>query len=233
MDCLIAMKQMPDKCVDLTISSPPYNVGIEYDSRNDNQEWDEYKKMMGNILLEMYRITRIGGRVCWNVPSFSSRQNLYEIFLSLFQQSGFKQYAEIIWNKKQISSRTAWGSFQSASQPNILPSHEYILVFYKEEKNHGDGKNDISKDNFIKWTDGMWSFNPETKSEHPAPYPIELPHRCIQMFSYIDENVFDPFLGSGTTAVAAKYLKRNFIGIEISPAYCAIARDRLRQETLF
>lgn len=228
MDCLEFMKSMPDKSVDLVISSPPYNVGIEYNSHNDNKEWEEYEKWMMNISIGMFRVIRDGGRICWNIPSFSSRQNLYEIFLWIFNKVGFKQYAEIIWDKKQISSRTAWGSFQSASQPNILPSHEYILVFYKGNKNHGKGENDISRENFIKWTDGIWSFKPETNSSHPAPYPIELPSRCIQMFSYIEEIIFDPFLGSGTTLVACKQLKRKGIGIEISEDYCKIAAERLR-----
>lgn len=234
-DCLEKMKEIPDGSIDLVVSSPPYNVGIEYNSHDDNKEWAEYEKWMADILVEMYRIVRDGGRVCWNIPSFSSRQNLYRIFSSLFDDAGFKQYAEIIWDKKQISSRTAWGSFQSASQPNILPSHEYILVFYKGNKNHGTGENDIAKDNFIKWTDGMWSFKPETNSSHPAPYPVELPQRCMQMFSYVGETILDPFMGSGTTGVACKNLNRNFIGIELDHAYFKIAQDRINSipEKLF
>jgi len=193
-DCLVEMKKIPDKSVDLVITSPPYNVGITYASHDDNQSWGDYEKWMINILKESYRVIRDGGRLCWNIPSFSSRQNLYGVFSRLLNDVGFKQYAEIIWDKKQISSRTAWGSFQSASQPNILPSHEYILVFYKISKNHGKGKNDVTKENFIQWTNGMWSFKPQTKSEHPAPYPIELPLRCMQVF-LCKRNHLRPFYG--------------------------------------
>lgn len=231
-DCLQVMKQIPSGSVDCTVSSPPYNVGIDYGDFNDEKQWKEYRNLMEDVLTELFRITRNGGRVCWNIPSFSSRQNLYFIFQEILRKVGFFQYAEIIWDKGQISSRTAWGSFASASEPNILPSHEYILVFYKGEKNHGVGENTISKENFIKWTDGMWSFTPETNSEHPAPFPIELPQRCIEMFSYKGETIFDPFIGSGTTALAAKKVGRKYIGVELSEKYVRIANERLAQEYL-
>jgi site-specific DNA-methyltransferase (adenine-specific) len=231
-DCLEVMKTMPDNCIDLVVTSPPYNVGIKYQNTNDEKEWAEYGLQMLKTLKEMFRIIRDGGRVCWNIPSFSSRQNLYEIFLNLFRLNGFLQYAEIIWNKKQISSRTAWGSFQSASEPNILPSHEYILIFYKGSKNHGKGQNDITKEEFIKWTDGMWEFTPETNSKHPAPYPETLAKRCIKMFSYVGETILDPFVGSGTTARACKDLRRNYIGIDISKEYVDMSNQRLAQEVL-
>lgn len=232
-NCLHIMAQMSDNVVDLSITSPPYNVGIEYNNTDDNKEWKQYIDTMSSVVKELYRITRSGGRVVWNIPSFSSIQNLYEIFLSIFRNSGFKQYAEIIWCKNQISSRTAWGSFASASEPNILPSHEYILVFYKDCKNHGKGEDSIDKNNFIRYTDGMWRISPETNSNHPAPFPIELPNRCIEMFSYVGELVFDPFCGSGTTLRSAKNLKRNYIGVDISEQYCNIANKRLEQELLF
>ena len=233
-DCLEVMRTFADKSFDLVLTSPPYNVGIDYgEDFDDNKEWEDYRAFLKQICEEMYRVLRIGGRVCWNVPSFSSRQNLYFDSLTAFYSAGFKQYAEIIWDKKQISSRTAWGSFQSASEPNILPSHEYLLVFYKGEKNLGEGENDIAKENFIRWTDGMWSFPPETNSNHPAPFPIELSNRCLQMFSYVEANILDPFCGSGTTLRSAKNLNRNALGIEISPEYCEIARSRLKQEMLF
>ena len=178
------------------------------------------------------RTMKNNGRVVWNIPSFSNRQNLYQFFGRLFEQTGFKQYAEIIWDKKQISSRTAWGSFASASEPNILPRHEYILVYYKLEKNKGKGEDTISKTSFIKWTDGMWEFTPETRSNHPAPFPKELPSRCIEMFSYKNDLIFDPFMGSGTTARACIDLKRRFIGAELSEEYCQMWENKLKQQTL-
>lgn len=231
-DCVEVIGTLPAGSVDLIVSSPPYNVGIEYTNSDDEKSWQEYRKQMTDVSKAMFSILRDGGRLCWNIPSFSSRLNLYFLFQDLFFQAGFKQYAEVIWDKKQISSRTAWGSFCSASEPNLLPRHEYILVFYKGSKNHGKGESDINKDNFIKWTDAMWELQPETNSDHPAPFPIELPSRCIQMFSFVGETVLDPFVGSGTTLRAAANLKRKGIGIDISPEYCAKAEDRLRQGVL-
>lgn len=231
-DCTEIMETLPAGTVDLIVSSPPYNVGISYDSHNDDSTWEEYRTWMTSVSKAMFRVLRDGGRMCWNIPSFSNRQNLYYLFQDVFFNTGWKQYAEIIWDKKQISSRTAWGSFQSASEPNLLPRHEYILVFFKGDHNHGKGKSDISKDSFIKWTDAMWELQPETNSDHPAPFPIELPSRCIQMFSFVGETVLDPFVGSGTTLRAAKNLKRLGIGIDISNQYTQLASDRLRQEVL-
>lgn len=221
------MPTLAEGSIDLIVSSPPYNVGIEYGAHDDNQAWEDYDKFMLGVIQQMYRVLRDGGRVCWNIPSFSSRQNLYERFLGLFRKAGFQQYAEIIWNKKQISSRTAWGSFNSPSQPNILPSHEYILVFYKGNKNHGKGKSDLVKEEFIPWTNGMWEFKPETKSDHPAPFPIELPYRCVKMFSYPGAVVLDPFMGSGTTALACIKTNRNFLGFEKDPQWLALANSRI------
>lgn len=226
-DCLSGMASMKDSSVDLVVTSPPYNVGIEYGEHDDNKSWTEYEKTMRDILKSIYRVTRDGGRVCWNIPSFSSRLNLYEIFLRLFREVGFNQYAEIIWNKGQISSRTAWGSFCSASQPNILPSHEYILVFYKGNKNHGEGKSNISKEQFIPWTDGMWNIPPETNSKHPAPFPLQIPIRLIRMFSHKGSKVMDPFCGSGTTGVAASDCGSDFIGFEMDPMWHKMATERV------
>lgn len=232
-DSLEILKTLPDESVDCVVTSPPYNVGIDYgENFDDEKEWGVYFSLMRGILKEIFRTTRDGGRVCWNIPSFSSRQNLYFEFNKLFREVGFMQYAEIIWDKHQISSRTAWGSFASASQPNILPRHEYILVFYKGNKNYGKGEDDINKDNFIKWTDGMWSFAPETNSTHPAPYPIELPSRCIQMFSFVGDKILDPFAGSCTTLIAAKQLGRECICIEKEEQYVKIGKERLASMTI-
>jgi len=227
-DVLDIIRDIPSNTIDLSVSSPPYNVGIKYDEHDDEMDWKKYEDWMNLIMVELYRILRDGGRVCWNIPSFSSRQNLYQLSHKIFFNSGFNQYAEIIWDKKQISSRTAWGSFCSASEPNILPRHEYILVFYKNTKNFGKGQSDISKEDFIKWTDGMWEINPETKSDHPAPFPEELPQRLLQMFSYPENIVIDPFGGSGTVAYVAKKFNRKFIHIDISKKYCAEAKRRVQ-----
>lgn len=228
--CLDGLRHLADNSIDLIVSSPPYNVGIMYSGYEDNKSWEKYDEFMGDILKEAFRVVRDGGRVAWNIPSFSSRQNLYERFLRLFRVAGFLQYAEVIWNKNQISSRTAWGSWLSPSQPNILPSHEYILVFYKNQKNYGKGHADITKEEFIPWTNGMWEIRPETKSKHPAPFPVELPYRLIKFLTYPGDVVLDPFSGSGTTAIAAVRTGRRYIGFELDEGYTRMANERILEE---
>lgn len=223
---------LEDNSLDLVVTSPPYNVGIKYDSIDDSKQWADYRNWIKEVISTVFLKLKEGGRVVWNIASYSSLKNWYKLFVDLFEECGFKQYAEIIWDKKQISSRTAWGSFKSASQPNILPRHEYVLVFYKGVKNHGKGKNNITNQEFVKWTDGMWEIRPETNSSHPAPFPVELAIRAIKMFSHIGDIVLDPFMGSGTTAIACQRTDRKFIGFEISQEYVNVANRRIAQITL-
>lgn len=153
------------------------------------------------------------------------------IFYNCLEKAGFKYRTKIVWNKNQITSRTAWGSFKSPSNPNILSPFEYILVFYKDSpKKEGDkSKIDITKEEFIEWTNGIWSIGCESKKRvnHPAPYPEELCRRLIKFFSYVDDVILDPFMGSGTTAVACVNTNRRYIGFELDKNYFKIICDRL------
>lgn len=236
-DCLTFMKDIPDKSIDLIITSPPYNLGIDYDNYNDNQELNDYLLGQEKILRECFRILKDGGRLAWQVPSITQEKMYFPLnsWTSMkCLEIGFEQRAEIIWLKEQIPSRTAWGSFNSPSDNKILPSWEYIELFSKGNKKiQHEGTTDLDKNNFIEWTNGLWRIQPQTISVgHPAPFPIDLPKRIIQMNTYVGDIVLDCFLGSGTTAVACKQLNRNYIGIEISEKYCEIARQRLRQGIL-
>ncbi len=135
---------------------------------------------------------------------------------------------EIIWYKQNMTKLTAWGSWLSANKPSLRDSHEYILVFRKE----GDRKgiSDITKEEFIKFTQALWHVSAETDNpNHPAPYPEELIYRIIKLYSFKNETVYDPFLGSGTTSAVAKKLGRNSIGIELNPTYIKMAQDRLNR----
>lgn len=124
-------------------------------------------------------------------------------------------------------------SWKSASAPYVTAPVEVIIVMYKEFwKKQNKGESTISRDNFIAWTNGVWTFNGEKKKNvggHPAAFPIELPKRCIELFSYNGDIILDPFMGSGTTCVAAKALGRNYIGIDISENYCKFVEERLKK----
>ena len=236
-DCLKVLKQIPDKSIDLVFTSPPYNLGIEYDTYNDNQELKEYLSGQEKVLKECFRIIKDGGRLAWQVPSITQEKMYFPLnsWVSIkCLDIGFEQRAEIIWLKDQISCRTAWGSFNSPSDNKILPSYEYIELFSKGNKKiQHSGETDLNKDNFIEWTNGLWKIPPQTQSvQHPAPFPLNLAKRIIQMNTYVGDTVLDCFNGVGSTCVSAKQLKRNFIGIEISERYCQIARERLRQNIL-
>lgn len=236
-DNLELLKQMPDSLVSLTITSPPYNLDINYDTYNDKRKYESYLDWLKERFEELYRVTVKGGRVCINVGSVFDENREYRALhmdiRNFMLEIGWKHRCEIIWNKNQISKRTAWGSWQSPSNNKILPPFEYVEVFHKESpKLEGDkSKIDITRDEFIKYTDGLWTIAPESakKIGHPAPFPEELVYRLIKFYSYQDNVVLDLFNGSGTTTKVAKKLKRQYIGMDLSENYCEIAKRRLAE----
>ena len=125
----------------------------------------------------------------------------------------------------------AWGSWQSASNPVLRDVHEYILIFSKGDyKRNVQGKeNTITKEQFMEWTKSIWTMNPESakKVNHPAPFPEELPYRLIQLYSFKNDIILDPFIGSGTTAIASIKSERQFIGYEICEEYKQITENRI------
>lgn len=147
---------------------------------------------------------------------------------------GFQMRGEIIWNKaSSASSSTAWGSWKSAANPVLRDIHEYILVFSKESfsRNKGIKENTISKDNFIEWTKSVWTFPAVSAKSigHPAPFPEELPHRLIQMYTFKNDIVLDPFCGSGTTCLSALKDGRHYIGYDIKKGYVSLANQRIKK----
>ncbi len=233
-DARDVLKKLPDNCVHLMVTSPPYNVGKEYD---EDITLREYLDFIEEVLREVYRVLVWGGRVCFNVANLGRKPYipLHAYLIQIFEKIGYLMRGEIIWYKGNsiAGSSTAWGSWQSATNPVLRDVHEYILVFskgsFKREKN---GKKDtISRNEFIEFTRSLWSFPPASAKEvgHPAPFPIELPYRCIQLYTFEGDVVLDPFVGSGTTCIAAIMLKRHYIGIDISEEYIRLARNRISQ----
>jgi site-specific DNA-methyltransferase (adenine-specific) len=234
-DVLTTNEVSPDS-VDLIVTSPPYNVGMKYNSHDDGITYDEYKEFSKNWMARCYEWLKEDGRFCLNIPldkNKGGQQSVGADLTTIAKQVGFKYHTTIIWNEGTISRRTAWGSFQSASAPFIITPVELIVVFYKKVwKKQGLRKDDILKNDFKEWTNGLWTFSGESKIKigHPAPFPVELPRRCILLFSYKEDTILDPFLGSGTTLIAASLNDRKGIGIEIDPQYCKIALVRLKKE---
>ena len=228
------MEELVDNCVSLTVTSPPYNIGK--DSDLDLNE-DEYWKMINKVFSETYRVTNSGGRLVVNVANLGRKPYIpfSKYFTDVLTEIGFIMRGEIIWQKsKGANANFAWGSWLSASNPVIRDIHEYCLVFSKDSmKNSNGGISTIEKDEFMESTLSIWNINPEKakKIGHPAPFPVELPKRFINLYSFKDDLVLDPFIGSGTTVVASKLLQRNYVGYEINKDYIEIADKRLRAET--
>lgn len=231
-DCLEIMKRIPDNSIHLAITSPPYNVGIDYDNHHDQMNYDEYLDWLMKVWIETKRILVHGGRFCLNIAptSIKNFRPIHYDFAAQMMKIGMIMRTEILWYKQTIRKRTAWGSWKSPSNPHILPSWEYVLVFSKGSwQLPGDPKNaDITRYEFEKFSDGFWYIPPETqRNGHPAPFPEELIYRLIKFYSYRGNIVLDMFGGTGTVALVAHKTNRKFIHIDISKEYCENAKKRL------
>jgi site-specific DNA-methyltransferase (adenine-specific) len=234
---LFKTESVPLDSIDLIVTSPPYNIDIPYATHDDKLQYKEYLEFSRRWLKSCYGWLRRDGRLCLNIPldkNKGGQQSVGADLTSIAKRVGYRYHSTIIWNEGNISRRTAWGSWMSASAPYVIAPVELIVVLYKREwkKNREGGESDITRAEFIEWTNGLWTFSGESKKRvgHPAPYPTELPRRCIKLFSFVGDTVLDPFLGSGTTLIAARKNDRTGIGIELDEGYCSIARDRLMRE---
>jgi site-specific DNA-methyltransferase (adenine-specific) len=223
--------------VDLVVTSPPYNVDIQYNSHKDDVSYAEYLEFSEKWMIQCFNFLKDDGRFCLNVPldkNKGGQQSVGADFTTLAKKIGFKYHSTVVWNEGNISRRTAWGSWMSASAPYVIAPVELIIIFYKNtwKKTGGSKQSDVTRDEFMAWTNGLWTFNGESKKRvgHPAPFPLELPRRCIKMFSYVGDTVLDPFMGSGTTLVAAGQLGRRGIGVDVDKGYCKLAQARVEKE---
>ncbi|CUT02872.1 DNA-methyltransferase [Candidatus Chrysopegis kryptomonas] len=228
------MEEIPDNSVHLVVTSPPYNVGKEYD---DDLTLNEYREFLKRVFSEVKRVLVPGGRLAINIANLGRKPYLplhiyvIEDMLSL----GFLMRGEIIWNKAGGGSpSTAWGSWLSPKNPTLRDQHEYILVFSKSSltrPNPFERESTISREEFLEFTKSVWTFPPESakKVGHPAPFPVELPYRLIQLYTFKDEVVLDPFMGSGQTAIAALMANRKYIGYEINKNYVKLAERRIKE----
>lgn len=236
-DDIMETEVVEPNSIDLTVTSPPYNVDIKYGTYNDSIPHEKYSEFSEKWLRKCYDLTKNDGRLCLNIPldkNKGGQQSVCADLTTIAKEVGWKYHATVIWNEQNISRRTAWGSWMSASAPYVIAPVEVIVVLYKNswEKAH-KGKSDITREEFIEWTNGVWNFSGESKNKigHPAPFPVELPKRCIKLFSYVGDTVLDPFLGSGTTLIACLDAGRVGVGMEINKEYCELAARRVREHS--
>lgn len=230
-----SMDEIPDNSVHLMITSPPYNVGKEYDS---DLTLDEYLDLLTRVFSQTYRKLVTGGRACINIANIGRKPYipLHAMVIEIMLDLGYLMRGEVIWDKSASAGGScAWGSWMSASNPVLRDFHEYILIFSKESysKDKKQEKRDtIEHDEFIQWTKSIWTFPAVNakKIGHPAPFPVELPHRLIKLYSYEGDVVLDPFVGSGTTCLAAIQNNRKYIGYDIKKEYIELAEKRISNQ---
>lgn len=233
------MVDIPDNSVHLMVTSPPYNVTKEYD---EDLTLQQYLAFLERVFREAYRVLVPGGRACVNIANLGRKPYLplTSFITQMMIDIGFLMRGEIIWDKAASSGgSTAWGSWKSASNPILRDVHEYILVFskgdYKRQLTKAEKeikKNTIGRDEFLDWTKTIWQFPTVSAKRigHPAPFPEALPYRLIQLYSFETDVVLDPFMGSGTTALAALNTGRNYVGYDVVEEYLELAEKRIRQK---
>lgn len=228
------MEELPNNSVHLMVTSPPYNVGKEYDN---DLSFEEYRGFLRRVWKEVYRVLVWGGRACINVANLGRKPYipLHAFIIQDMLDIGFLMRGEIIWVKSGGGApSTAWGSWMSAKNPVIRDEHEYILIFSKgsyERRKKGEKVDTISREEFLNYTRSVWYIKPESakKIGHPAPFPIELPYRLVQLYTFKGEIILDPFMGSGQTAIACLMASRHYVGYEINPDYVKLANSRIKE----
>lgn len=237
-NCLEGMKLIPDGNVDFMVTSPPYNAGIDYgECYNDNKPLNEYLAFIGNVMVEVYRVLKDGGRAAINIANTGRKPYIpLSSYINVMMiQIGFQCRGEIIWDKgASVGSSCAWGSWKSPSNPSLRDVHEYILVYSKGDYKHkGEGVATIEGDEFTEYTKSIWRMSTASakKIGHPAPYPIELPTRLIKLYTFSNDIVLDPFMGSGTTAIACINEKRRYIGFELNKDFYINSLKRIEEVT--
>jgi len=229
------MEELPDNSIHLMVTSPPYNVGKEYDK---NLTLEQYRTLLKTVFSEVFRVLTTGGRACVNVANVGRKPYIpfHSYIIEDMLRIGFLMRGEVIWDKSASSgASTAWGSWKSAMNPILRDVHEYILIFSKDSfsrKRNEQQKNTITSNEFLEFTKSIWRFPTESAKRvgHPAPFPIELPYRLIQLYTFENDVVLDPFIGSGTTAIAALKTNRHYIGYDNNPEYVITAQERIEEE---
>jgi site-specific DNA-methyltransferase (adenine-specific) len=255
-DTIDVMSEMPEGWVDLVVTSPPYNVGIKYDTHNDEIVMDEYWEWSEKWLTEAYRLLKDDGRIAINIPyevnvqARGGRVFFASEIYQVMKKVGFKFYGivDLEEDSPHRSKTTAWGSWMSPSAPYIYNPKECVILAYKKlhiKKVKGepqwkgepylteDGKNKVAyaeqdKKEFMELVFGQWKYFADTRTLTKATFSMDIPEKAIKILSYKNDVVLDPFNGSGTSCVAAVVHDRRWVGIELSSNYCEIAKQRIQ-----
>jgi len=226
------MDQVADNSVALMVTSPPYHVGKDYDGADS---FEGYLDLLTEVFAESYRKLQPGGRAVVNVANLGRRPYipLSHLVSQRMTRIGYFMRGEIIWRKARgAAGNCAWGSWRSPANPVIRDVHEYCLCFSKGRFDRVvRGESDISAEEFMESTLSVWDIPPARASRvgHPAPFPVDLPRRFIDLYTYRNELVLDPFIGSGSTAVAALLAHRSWVGYDTDPEYCQLTRARVKE----
>ena len=255
-DCVEVMEQMPESTIDLMVTSPPYNCGIKYDTHDDFMTMEDYWIWTEKWLSQVYRLLKDDGRVAINIPYETNVQDrggrvfFVSEFYQVMKKIGFKFFGivDLEEDSPHRSKTTAWGSWMSPSGPYIYNPKECVILAYKKQhlkKVKGesqwigepyiseDGKNKVAytedqKREFMELVFGQWKYLNDTKQLTKATFSMDIPTKAIKILSYKNDIVLDPFCGSATSMVAAETLDRRWIGIELSPNYTDIGRQRVQ-----
>lgn len=259
-NCVEVMRDLPEKCIDLLISSPPYNCNIPYDTHLDNLQMEDYWTWTKDWLSEAYRLLKDDGRVAINIPYEVNVQDrggrvfFVSEFYQVMKQIGFKFYGivDLEEDSPHRSKTTAWGSWMSPSSPYIYNPKECVILAYKKqhikkvkgepqwkgeptqiEQEDGTLKSKVvyqedDKKEFMELVFGQWKYLNDSRPLTKATFSMDIPTKAIKILTYKNDIVLDPFNGSGTSCVAAEILDRRWIGIELSPNYTEVARERIQ-----
>jgi site-specific DNA-methyltransferase (adenine-specific) len=255
-DCVEVMSKLPNNSIDLVVTSPPYSVGINYDVYDDTTTINQYLDFSEKWLNETYRILKDDGRICVNVPyEINLKERGGRIFVvseiwNVMKKIGYNWFGiiDLEEDSPHRSKTTAWGSWMSPSQPYLYNPKECIIIAYKNSPKKlvkgepqwkgeptitEEGKTKIvyqeeDKKDFMELVFGQWKYLNDSRPMTKATFSMDIPTKAIKILSYKNDIILDPFNGSGTSCVAAEILDRRWIGIELSPNYAEIARQRIQ-----